>query len=313
MRIVKCFVMLAVLILASDAFAVHAIDTKDIRKQDMMSFDVSLQGGYLDGESREIVYDPDDGGRTLSELNWDLKDIPMAGAAFSVKVAEKVRFNGGFWLGLSEGSGEMTDYDWMVDGMDWTDYSRGDVNVENALIMDVNVSILLKRAGAISLDVLAGMKVSTYEWEDLGGEYIYSVNSFRDSEGTFQEGEVGIEYEQLFAIPYFGFMGAYHADALDVSVYLLGSFFGVASDEDYHVMRDLHFEEEFVSVPYVGAGITASWTFGGRYYISGGIEYEQIPETTGDMYVEELDGTSEDAAGISHESMMVKAAVGMML
>jgi len=236
----------------------------------------------------------------------------MAGGALTWKVAERFRINGGAWMGLSEGSGEMLDYDWVVDGMEWTHYSRSDVDVTDATFIDVNLAWQFVRAGDFSLDALVGIKNSTFAWENYGGEYIYSVNGFRDEVGTFEEGEVGITYEQSFTIPYLGVMAAYHSESVDIGAYLIGSAFGTANDKDHHVMTGVHYEEEFDAVPYVAAGITAVWRFAERFYVSAGVEYEQIPETSGVMYIDGGDG-EEDGAGISHESMMVKAAVGVTL
>jgi outer membrane protease len=117
----------------------------------------------------------------------------------------------------------------------------------------------------------------------------------------------------MFVIPYVGLMMAYHTESFDFGGYLAGSFFGVAEDKDYHVLRGLHFEEEFEAVPYIGAGLTAVWRMSEHWFLDVSCEYENIPETTGDMYIEELDSTAEDAAGISHESLMVKAALGVRL
>jgi outer membrane protease/TolB-like protein len=258
--------------------------------------------GILQGESGEYVYD---GEHTLSELMWDLSGLTMAGLVLSSRFGERFSVNAGFWTALNKGNGEMTDYDWFIEGLDWTHYSRSEVEVEKAQIFDLNAAFTLVESDFFSLSALAGYKQDFWQWTDSAQEFIYSVYGFRDTRGDFG-GESMIDYEQKFRIPYIGVnAGGIIGDVIIWNTYLHYSPLVKADDKDHHIARGLHFEETFKNIDYVAFGAAAGIRLTERLQIAGEMHAQSIPESRGDMYIVEYDETFTDSAGISHDSVML--------
>jgi len=283
------------------------------------SYTLRAQAGYLNGEARELVYDFDlDYRRKSSELIWDLKDLYMVGVIQTISIRDAFDINLGIWTTANEGSGEMMDYDWYLntpgapDINSWTDRSRSEVQVINSLLFDLNVSAILVKWQDLTLRGILGIKQDSWEWDEKGYEYVYSAYSFRDTVGSFDGANV-IDYKQTFTIPYAGVNVSKSFGNFSLGSYLLLSFAVIAEDEDYHILRDIHFKETFDGGVYVGAGLNASYRITDSLFISGAIDYQGIPEIQGDMEYTDSTGQtakSTDTAGISHSSTMISAAIG---
>ncbi len=268
--------------------------------------------GMLNGEGGEYVYN---GSHKLSELTWDLSQLLMAGLVFSARINERFSLNAGFWTALNDGNGEMTDYDWFIEGMDWTHYSRSDVKVESARVFDINADCMVLERGNFRLSALAGYKHEFWEWSDEIYEYIYS--SFmppayvRDIRGNMG-GVSAIDYEQTYNIPYVGLNAAGRfGHNLNWSVYFLYSPIVKAEDKDHHKLRDdfgpggIHYEGTFKNIDYIAFGATAAVQINDNLQLGGQLHAQNVPESRGDMYIVEADETFKDAAGISHDSVTV--------
>lgn len=290
-----------------EAAALHASVDNGLAELVDENMVFSLRGsiGMLQGEGGEYVYD---GEHTLSELKWDLSNLAMGGVILSAKMNERFGINAGFWTALNKGDGEMTDYDWFIQGVDWTHYSRSEVDVEKAQSFDINLSFELIGSEPFRLNLLAGYKQDFWEWTDSAQEFIYSENAFRDTRGNFN-GESMIDYEQRFQIPYAGVnAGGILADILVWNAYVLYSPLVKADDKDHHIARGLHFEETFENIDYVAFGATAGLQITPNLQIAGDLHVQSVPESTGDMYIVESDETFIDGAGISHDAAMVSVS-----
>ncbi|MBP7831181.1 MAG: omptin family outer membrane protease [Kiritimatiellae bacterium] len=273
----------------------------------------SLRGsvGFLQGEAGELVYEPELDNYKLSELQWDLSGLVMGGAVFS-GAAGKFGFNAGFWVAANKGDGEMKDYDWFVPGMDWTDYSRSDVDVESGYSLDINANYLLVRRPQVGLRALVGYKRDYWEWTDYGREFVYSVYGFRDYVGNF-DGQNVIDYQQTFDIPYVGLNLDGRAGSLGWNAYALYSPIVSAEDKDHHILRELHFEESFDGGDFYAVGVSATYRITPQLFLSGAVDYQDIPEFQGDMTIVESGETYEDSAGISNNHVMFSLALGWVL
>jgi len=86
---------------------------------------------YVRGISNEYVYDSDTGEK-ISQLDWEIEDVVLAGGVLSVWFSRKVQLNFGFWAAVTQGNGYMQDWDWDSSlGFGWSHWSRSPVDLED--------------------------------------------------------------------------------------------------------------------------------------------------------------------------------------
>ena len=80
-------------------------------------------------------------------------------------------------------------------------------------------------------------------------------------------------------------------------------------------MRNLYFTEEFENGDYFALGGEVTIELTDSLFISASIDYQTIPEFTGDLTVKEgkngTPSTSEDGAGIGIEITAISASAGL--
>jgi len=274
--------------------------------------------GTLNGEAEEIVYVPYDfaGERTaVSELTWDLSGLVMAGATVSADFRDQLLLNVSLWTALNEGDGEMHNFDWLVPGDDWTDWSRSEVDVTQAIVFDINGSAEFFHWRKIAFRAIAGYKHGAWKWTDRGQEFVYSVDGFRDTRGSF-EGTPTVDYEQVFLIPYSGFGAGGLLGPMEARASFTFSNLVAARDRDHHKLRTdfgpggLHFEEIFFFGTYVGLDASVEYSFTGSMTAGVSADLAVIPETVGEMRIIETGDVLPRAAGISHRSLLATAWLG---
>jgi len=277
--------------------------------------------GLVNGEAREHVYDydgPGGGRRQLSRLDWDLKGVAMGGGSVSVRMLKKLTLNGGVWLALSEGSGEMEDYDWMlVNSGDWTHYSLSDVNLTEGYLLDVNVAWdLLDNWNNMTARVMAGYKQNGWTWEDEGIFLLYPEYGYVPQD---LGGENMINYEQEFRIPYLGVSADWTSGGWTLSGYAIYSPFVSATDWDEHVARDAHFEETFDGGDMFGLGLEVRYDiqqgFFKNAFVSAAVDYQMIDLIVGDMTMRDGStgaiGSEKDVAGIENKFLVMSLGGGI--
>ena len=280
-----------------------------------------LSLGLLNGEAKEHVYDYEtiDGSRRqLSRLDWDLDNVAMGGANGTVRLLDKLTINGGYWTKLSEGGGEMDDYDWLDTGStDWTHYSLSDVDVTEGYVFDLNVAWdLVSDWNGLTARALAGYKQDGWKWEDSGVYLLYPEYGYVPQD---LYGENMINYEQEFRMPYLGASADWQWNDFTVSGHLSWSPIVEADDWDEHVARSLHFHETFEGGDMLGLGVEARYQFTQGFmdgvFLSAGLEYQSIDLMVGDMEMEDYStgetGGDEDTAGIENEYTTVSLGLGV--
>jgi outer membrane protease len=186
------------------------------------------------------------------------------------------------------------------------------VDVIDATMFDINLSLAVAAEEGYSLSVVGGIMVDMWEWDDRGQEFIYSVESFRDTIGSF-EGRNVIDYEQTFVIPYIGVEAAADLGGISIQGWLIYSSVTLAEDKDHHILRGLHFRETFDGGDYIAFGASATLDINDVLFVQGSLESQEVKEIIGDMEIEETGTSNEDGAGISHEAMMISVGIGMRL
>jgi plasminogen activator len=282
-----------------------------------MAFQGSL--GVLNGEAKEHVYDYDTGARrSLSRLDWDLKNIVMGGVNGSFRVMDKLTVNGGFWTALTEGDGEMDDYDWLNENSsDWTHYSLSEVDVTEGFILDINVAwdLIVWDQGVAR--VMAGYKYNKWSWEDHGVYLLYPEYGYVPEP---LNGDNMIDYEQELNVPYVGGSVDWSPlSDLTLSGYAIYSPIVSASDRDDHKARTLLFTETFDTGDLFGLGVEARYTFTqlgmDNVFVSASLDYQVLDLMIGDMEVTDYStgetGGDSDVAGMENEYVTLSIGCGM--
>lgn len=277
--------------------------------------------GRIDGEAHEIVYAPvyrgEDASSKLSQLDWELKGVLFGGGQLSARITDRIRVNGGAWIALTEGSGQMEDFDWMSDDWpEWTHYSLSDVDVTDGYRFDLNLSYSILQRGAGSCHVVAGYQQDGWSWSDRGiyalyPEYGYVPYPF--------DGQNLIQYEQEFRMPYAGLAGRFEAaPGWTLIGDLRWSGLVAADDWDYHIARSTKFHETFDGGDMHRLALALRRDLsGGSWkdtFVTLGVQYQQIGEIRGDMTYHDL-STDErvflrNVAGIENQTMSVSMSVG---
>jgi len=275
----------------------------------------SFSAGLLTGEANEHVFDyenPDGSRRQLSRLDWDLSEIFMAGGQVSVTLLKDFSFNGGFWSALTEGNGEMDDYDWLdVGSSEPTHYSLSEVDVTEGYIFDFNGAYEFYARQGLSMNVLAGYKQNGWTWTDRG---VYLLYPEYGPDPVYVNGENMIDYEQEFKMPYLGLNASLALKGFSLSAYLNYSPMVTATDWDHHIARTIYFKDTFEDGGMLGAGAKRHYPIKQNVFCTAAIDYQSIDLIVGDM--EALDYSTgelffgDDAAGIENEYTSFSVGLG---
>jgi len=267
---------------------------------------------WQQGAAREIVYN---GSLLLSDLTWDIENLLLAGGGLQLTFLEQWELSLHYWQAVTEGTGEMTDYDYFLPGI-WTDFSDGNVEINQARLLELEAAWGYRLPFALRLRLLGGYRHWQWDWSQYGGAFIYSVNGFRDFRGTFPAEQNGINYKQTFEIPYagLGLGGRWQSWVWDT--YWHFSPVARAKGSDEHVLRQVLFEDRFREVTYYAAGISLAYQFADTWRIGCAWDWHTIPETRGKMtIINQADGTTEtlaDTAGIANQAWNLSFSSSMV-
>lgn len=279
-----------------------------------VAFTGRLAVGYLSGEAHEYVYWPNAGGHTASELTWDIDSTVMVGVGGSIRPRTWLNFNVDLWCNIGDGDSYMADYDWMIPGLDWTDKSVHDnTDVTTAIMFDVNAEMTLFSTEGFFFTGIAGYRRDNFEWKARGGSYIYSENGYRDTDGTFPPNELGVTYEQILNVPYFGVGMVGDFDRVHLAAKLTGSIFLWGETVDHHHMRNLITYGDFSGESMWAIDIAFGYDITDSLEIKAAYFFERYETMTGDSTWEyQAYGSSvtyPDSAGTDLETSMFSLTV----
>ena len=302
------------LALASPVFAQTATTEDSVAvegEQGVFLFKGKVSLGFLNGESHELVYDPDTSWK-MSELIWDLDSVYMLGGELSIRPLTWLGFNLEGWVNISEGDGSMDDYDWIVYGLeDWTHWSHHDkTEVKTATLFDISAEFFALNREQFSLSILAGYKRNNFKWEAYGGDFIYSTNTLRDTVFSVPDDNLGITYEQWWNVPYIGVGFATNVGPVEIDGRIIGSTLVDAEDEDHHHNRDLLFKEEFEDGNFIGLKFGATYNITQNMGVGLDLDYQNFDEVKGDTTIRntvtgEVFEVPGDSAGADNELLMI--------
>lgn len=319
------------IIAASTAYSMSATSSEVFTAESSSKIPVSfsISTGVLNGESEEYVYD---GSSKLSKLTWDLDRVPMIGIDTSIRPTEKFSINFSGWSKVSESSGNMEDYDWYLgDSEPWTDYSSHDTELDEAYMLDINISYLLYKKDNSSITGEVGFRHDYYKWNAYGGYATYSNWSydpytqwdefFRSADISFDD-EKNISYEQEFYAPYLGLTYNTKKNKWIISSYVRGSLWAWGEAEDTHyypgfTVNDsiyvsgsdsVTYKDEFDNIAYLSLGLNIGYMIRENLVVTLSGDFQKYFRETGDDTEYYSDGTTveyEDGAGTSNYSYMI--------
>ncbi len=209
--------------------------------------------GIVGIKADEYAYEGD---AKLSQLIWQ-----STAPAFSAGLV--ARTDSGWTLALDglvalRGKSKMNDYDWdpaftTGDGTDdWSHYSHP---AETRLNHYVSGSIAMGHDFALndqaSFNLNAGLKYFDVKWSGTGGSYIYSVDGFRDTSGTFADEPI-IDYRQRYPSAFVGLDMSFHRDRWTFGFSAKGGVTFNATGLDHHLRRQIGFHDEIKPAPLLG-------------------------------------------------------------
>ncbi|MDY0146196.1 MAG: omptin family outer membrane protease [Kiritimatiellia bacterium] len=326
-RILSSTVVLIALFALSAQAGFRATPLATSSRKAGMPFAGQLSLGLVNGEAQEHVYDYDGPGgsrRQRCRLDWDIKNVVMGGGSLSVRpfnqqrnFLERFTLNGGIWVALTKGSGEMEDFDWRdTSSSGWTHYSLSDVDVTEGYIFDLNLAFDVWANQAFTVQVMAGYKQDGWTWEDSGKFLLYPQYGYIPQD---LGGDNMINYEQEFRMPYLGASADWKWQELTISGYLTWSPIVEATDWDEHVARDMHYKETFKDGDMLGLGLEARYDltkmgFSG-WFLTAALDYQKIDRIVGDMQAHD-GGTGKtfsekDIAGIENNTLLISLGGGL--
>jgi outer membrane protease len=269
--------------------------------------------GYTWLKGNEVVYD--DNANRVSQLIWKTQ-APVATLGAKADFADHWTVSANAVIGLS-GQSEMKDYDWLEPfspGRGDDDWSDRSIHPDTDLNRYINLDVALGRNFAFNdtttVNLHGGFKYTDVKWSAYGGSYVYSFNGFRDDIGTFPDGERGISFEQRYPTLFIGAEATTQIDDWSLSGLLRGGFAVNASDTDHHWMRDLRFEDEYDTNPFVSVGASARYQWNERtsFFLAG--NFDKYFRKTGDTTLYDIPSGArgakyKDSAGMDFVSTTI--------
>ena len=287
---------LTVLFFITPAAGISAMDITEKSTMPLITdnseISIYIHAGRMTGKGNEYVMD---GNRELSKLIWKIDSLYLAGGGMEWNISPGMLIKTDLWLKTKDGDSVMDDYDWLIDGMDWTHWSHhDDTTVTKAVIFDIELEFDLEklRDSPFRIKPLVGYRLTDFEWEARGGSFIYTSNytnpsTFRDTEGLFPNGQLGITYEQIFHTPYIGVEFEIPAGVFFLTSKFTGSFAVFGRAIDHHHLRDLVTTAYFLCGNMVSANISAGVNLPVNIKLSGSYTYMKYGNLRGDSKYEQ--------------------------
>ena len=310
--------LLAVAVTASAGFRAEPVAAP---RDGETSFGLGFDFTTLAGRAREHAFSPaaesaayaaEVGGdgrvrrHQLSRLDWDMESVGLAGLKGSARRGF-LSLNGGAWIGASSvDDADMKDYDWMAgDDVPFSEYSRSDAELDEAWMLDANLSADFFRNDAFSAAAFVGFRVQHWEWEcDGRNDYRYSANGHV----WVHDHRHVCDYEQEFRFAYLGLGATWKlCDAIDLSAYLSWAPAYEASDKDEHYAVGKTFEDDFScdEGDVYAAGVEAAWHVEEKAAFKLALDWQRASLHEGDLTLADYGGGGSEsksgASGIENE------------
>lgn len=271
-----------------------------------------LGGGFMTGTIHEYVFVGD---YMLSRLDWDVKPLWLARAAFAYNFDNDVILHASCAVGIPARTGVMQDYDWRttdVNGKytgEWSNYSIHTNEMAAALFLDLDVLFPVGTSFGGKLFVTAGLSWQHFAMEGLDGHLEYPPGTAP----IVQSGKV-ISYTTDQLLLTLGAVQAWRwASFCSASFSVTGSFLGFEKAVDQHHSTLKDYTDVFYLVPWLKAVYAMSFDVSAEASIGFAVNFSWFPERRGTSYETLADGTSYEFTGQKggESSFFVGAEINM--
>lgn len=278
--------MLAALVLLAATGATHAAtstvtDSSSVFRNS--KFEAGIFTGYLAGTAREYVYAGSD---KISQLDWRINNAATIGFNLAYRPLDWLTLRGEAWSVVAS-SGTLTDYDWLgrdVGIDDWTNRSVGPLRrMTSTYGVDLNLAATFYRYGGLSLDAVGGVRYLNMQFEAHDSSYIYSVDSFRDVQGTFPG--KNISYRQRWYSGYLGLAMRYDIGKFGLHGQVTGSPWAYGKDRDDHVMTGVTYREQGQRSSMFGVQGGVDYQLAPHWTLYSNLAYEKYAKAKADMHI----------------------------
>lgn len=297
---------------ATDATIAQNVNGPYIINFDAESVTITTSLGWLGGESKEYVYDADNG-RKISELNWKINNTPIIKGDISWDPLFRLTLNARGWITLSSSRGGMDDYDWLnASQSHWTHWSNSpNTQLNHANEFDVNARAWLIKRPDYKIGAIAGYQQTRFSWTAFGGHYQYNNGS---NIGDFPHGKRVIGYRQKFSMPYIGLAGGYRYSNFEFNVLLKFSPWVEAKDNDEHYMRNLTFREKANDSNYYSTSVDVGYFVTPNAKVFAEFTWNKYDQGKGgSLVINRVNGESShqggDVAGIENKNYSVTTGI----
>jgi outer membrane protease len=251
----------------------------------------------------------------MSQLLWDLKPMAYLGAALSFSRSDPLSGFGAALdmsvkFGLSLKSGSMEDRDWYdeslerrypgnplysLDNPDLKCFSAHDARLERgALLLDFSGGITIPIKSVVAVKTLVSLSYMQFSWAGKDGYGKYMITDWKrhDYNGTV------ITYDQAWLIisPGIGLFWPL-GRALSLDFHFFISPWIYAGDEDYHVERNIQFNDYMQGGLYLEPGLDIAFAPNRFFSLVLHGSWRHIAGTRGDTSINGSSTLYKDEAG----------------
>lgn len=274
--------------------------------------------GYTFLRAEEIVYDS--AGNRVSALFWE-SEAPVLTESLHARFAGPWTLAASATVGIS-GKSRMEDYDWLDASPsyafnDWSDHSiHPDTELNHYFTGDIALGRDFEIRDSLTLNLHGGFKYTDVKWTTFGGSFVYSENGFRDDIGNFRDSERGISYQQKFPGVFLGAEATARHKGWTFSLQARGGLNFKVEDEDHHWSRDLRFNGDFGTLPFVSLSGRAEYnlTKNANLFVAG--NFEQHFHKIGDVRISEIASGApveayQDGGGLEFRTVTISGGFKM--
>ncbi|MCB5308009.1 omptin family outer membrane protease [Yersinia massiliensis] len=215
---------------------------------------MSTSLGLLNAESQESVYQPENQGHKVSQLDWKVRNAPIIKMDISWDLLSRFTLTAKGWSTLSSSDGIMDNYDWLnqnqINWSEWSHHSKTNLNYANEI--DLNVKFWLLNNSNYRIGAISGYQQSNNSWTAHGGDLIYSNGSQLIN---LSDDIKAISYKQKFDMPYIGLAGYYRHQNFELNTLFKYSNWVKANSLDKHHLRNQSFNDTSKNARYYGVAM----------------------------------------------------------
>jgi len=261
----------------------------------------TLSFSNFNSTSHELVYDPNNLDKKLSELIWKAENVKLLKIGLNYKSNRYSDnfFHFNYYYKLKGNDNSLDDYDWLKSNInEWSEWSHhDDVTLDKLSIIEIIYNYkFAMNSNNLDKYFLLGYRIENKKFIARNGKYIYSSQSgFRDLKGNISG--LAITYEETFKTLFFGINLKKQYKKYLFNTSIIYTPFSDITNKDNHHKRFFINNNKFYSTKMLGMKIKIDKKR--NKYISFFISYEFIKyyEAKGITTRTYYDGATEATPG----------------